>query len=34
MLVPTLIAIHDVTIDIGGIPILVRTDSADFAHML
>jgi len=34
MLVPTLIAIHDVTIDIGGIPILVRTDSADFEHMI
>ena len=31
---PTLIATHDVIIDIGAIPILVRTDSADFANML
>ena len=34
MLASTLISIHELTIDIGGIPILVRTDSADFAHML
>ena len=25
---------HDLTIDIGAIPILVRTDSREFAHML
>jgi hypothetical protein len=34
MLAPTLTSIHALTLDIGGIPILVRTDSADFAHML
>ncbi|MGO8818700.1 MAG: hypothetical protein ACLQVG_28995 [Terriglobia bacterium] len=34
MLSSTMIAIHDVTLDIGGIPILVRTDSADFASLL
>jgi hypothetical protein len=27
-------AIHEISIDIGGIPILVRTGSAEFAHML
>jgi hypothetical protein len=31
---PTLISVHALTLDIGGIPILVRTDSADFAHLL
>jgi hypothetical protein len=31
---PTLTSIHDLTINIGGMPILVRTDSPDFAHML
>jgi hypothetical protein len=31
---PTLTSIHDVTINIGEIPILVRTDSSEFAHML
>ena len=31
---PTLISIHDLTINIGAIPILVRTDSPEFAHML
>ena len=30
----TLISIHDVTINIGEMPILVRTGSAEFAHML
>ena len=30
----TLTSLHDLTIDIGEIPILVRTDSPDFAHML
>jgi hypothetical protein len=30
----TLISIHDVTINIGEMPILVRTDSPEFAHML
>ena len=34
MLAPTLISVHALTLDIGGIPILVRTDSADFAHLL
>jgi hypothetical protein len=34
MLSPILISIHDLTINIGEIPILVRTDNADFAHML
>jgi hypothetical protein len=34
MLTPTLASIHELTIDIGGIPILVRTDSANFAAML
>src|SRR5208282_6470618 len=29
-----LTSIHDVTIDIGGTPILVRTESAYFAHLL
>jgi hypothetical protein len=31
---PTLTSIHELTIDIGGIPIIVRTDSAEFARML
>jgi hypothetical protein len=31
---PTLSSIHDLTISIGEIPILVRTDSREFAHML
>jgi hypothetical protein len=31
---PTLTSTHDLTIDIGEIPILVRTDSPDFAHLL
>jgi hypothetical protein len=34
MTLPTLISIHDVTINIGEMPILVRTDSPEFAHML
>jgi hypothetical protein len=34
MTLPTLTSIHDLTINIGAMPILVRTDSADFAHML
>jgi len=34
MLSPTLIGTYDVIIDIGEIPILVRTDNADFANML
>jgi len=31
---PTLISIHEIAIDIGGMPILVRTDSPEFAHMI
>ena len=31
---PTSISIHDVTIDIGAMPILVRTDSPEFARLL
>jgi ABC-type molybdenum transport system ATPase subunit/photorepair protein PhrA len=31
---PTLISVHDLTINIGGIPILVRTDSPEFAQMI
>jgi hypothetical protein len=31
---PTLISIHDVTINIGEMPILVRTDSLEFARLL
>ena len=34
MTLPTLISIHDVTINIGAMPILVRTDSPEFAQML
>ena len=34
MLAPTLIATHEVTIEIGEMPILVRTDNADFGAML
>ena len=34
MLPPTLTSIHALTIDIGEIPILVRTDNPEFAHML
>jgi hypothetical protein len=30
----TLTSTHDLTIEIGEVPILVRTDSPDFAHML
>jgi ABC-type molybdenum transport system ATPase subunit/photorepair protein PhrA len=29
-----LISLHDMTIDIGGMPVLVHTDSLEFAHML
>lgn len=29
-----MISVHDITLHIGEIPILVRTDNADFAHML
>src|ERR1017187_10429337 len=29
-----IVTVHELAIDIGGIPILVRTDSADFASML
>jgi hypothetical protein len=29
-----IVTVHELSIDIGGIPILVRTDSADFADML
>ena len=34
MLSPTLIHTHEVVLDIGDMPILVRTESADFADML
>ena len=34
MLVDTLISIHEVTIDIGEMPILVRTDSMDFRRLV
>ena len=34
MLSPTLISIYEIAIDIGGMPILVRTDSPEFAHMI
>ena len=29
-----IVTVHELAIDIGGIPILIRTDSADFASML
>jgi len=31
---PTLSAIHELAIEIGEMPILVRTDSAEFAHLI
>jgi len=34
MSLPTLTSVRDLTINIGQIPILVRTDNAAFAHML
>ena len=34
MLAPTLTTVHELTLDIGSMPILVRTESAEFAQML